>query len=143
VRRVSSILILAIIVSIPTAAIAVRAIALTVLNILDPTVRWEPSASTSGSFSGTVSVGLNQTVRVIGESKLRAITVSALIPGGVFLSTLLAIIGVARAHRWLIFVAAVLMLAETPLTFSIAPLTLITGLLYLYFAIRATRAVQA
>jgi hypothetical protein len=82
-------------------------------------------------------------VKVIGESKLRAITVSALVPGGVLLSTLLATIGVAVARRWFVFVAAVLMLAETPLTFSIAPLTLITGLLYLFFAIRATRRVQA
>ena len=94
----------------------------------------------------SASIGPNDVCRSVtmnGESKLRAITVSALVPGVVLLSTLLAIIGVARTHRWLIFVAAVLMLVETPLTFSIAPLTLITGLLYLYFAIRATRTVQA
>ena len=94
----------------------------------------------------SASIGPNDVCRSVttnGESRLRAITVGALIPGGVFLSTLLATIGVALARRWLIFVAAVLMLAETPLTFSIAPLTLLTGLLYLFFAIRATRVVQA
>jgi hypothetical protein len=92
------------------------------------------------------SIGPNdvcRSVTTIGESKVRAITVSALVPGVVLLSTVLAMVGVALARRWLIFLAAVLMLAETPLTFSIAPLTLITGLLYLFFAIRATRAVQA
>lgn len=142
-RRVSKILILAVIVSVPTAAIAVWSITHTVLDIFDPTVRWEPSTGTSGRFSGSVSIGRNQTVRVIGESKVQAITVSALIPGGVLLSTLLATIGVAVTRRWFVFVAAILMLAETPVVFTIAPLTLATGLFYLFFAIRAPGAVQA
>jgi hypothetical protein len=43
----------------------------------------------------------------------------------------------------LIFVAAALMLVETPVVFTIAPLTLITGLLYLFFASRQQGAVQA
>jgi hypothetical protein len=141
VRRVSSILILAVIVSAPTSAIAVWSITHTVLDIVDPSVRWDPSTSTSGSFSGSVAIG--RTVKVIGESKLRAITVSALVPGVVLVSTLLATIGVAVARRWLIVIAAVLMIAETAVVFSIAPLTLATGLLYLFFASRAPRAVQA
>jgi hypothetical protein len=144
VRRVSSILILAIIVSAPAAAIAVWSITRTVSQIFDPCVRWEPSAN-SGSGSMSASIGPNDVCRSVtinGESKLRAITVSALVPGIVLLSTLLAMIGVARACRWLIFVAAALMLAETPVIFTIAPLTLCTGLLYLFFASRAQRAVQ-
>ena len=143
VRRVSSILILAAIVSAPAAAIALWSITHTFLDILDPTVRWEPSTGTSGSFSGSMSIGRNQTVKVIGESKLWAITVSAMVPGGVLLSTLLATIGVARARRWMIVVAAVLMFAETAAVFSIAPLTLITGVLYLFFASRMPRAAHA
>jgi hypothetical protein len=78
-----------------------------------------------------------------GESKLRAMTTAALVPGVLLLSALLATIGAARARRWLIFVAAGLMLAETPVVFTIAPLTLITGLLYLFFGIRVTRVAQA
>ncbi len=68
---------------------------------------------------------------------------SALIPGVVLLSTLLAIIGVAVARRWLIFVAAVLMLVETPAVVTIAPLALITGLIYLFFANRSRARVHA
>jgi hypothetical protein len=135
-QKVSSILMWAVIASAPTAAIAVRAITHTVLDIFDPCVRWEPSAS-SGSGSMSAAIGPNdvcRSVTVNGESKLRAITLSALVPGVVFLSTLLAMAGVALARRGLIFVAAVLMFAETPVVFTIAPLTLITGLVYLFFA---------
>lgn len=39
--------------------------------------------------------------------------------------------------------AAALMLAETPVVFTIAPLTLLTGLLYLFFASRPGAAVHA
>jgi len=58
-------------------------------------------------------------------------------------SRLLATSGVALARRWLIFVGAVLMLVETPVVFTIAPLTLITGILYLFFANRARARVHA
>ena len=83
-----------------------------------------------------------RSVTIHGESKLRAVTTAALVPGVVLLSTLLATTGVAFARRWLIFVAAGLMLAETPVVFTIAPLTLITGLVYLFFAIRPRAAVH-
>jgi hypothetical protein len=94
----------------------------------------------------SASIGPNdvcRSVTVNGESKLRAVTTTALVPGVLLLSTLLAMAGVACARRWLIFVAAALMLVETPVVFTIAPLTLITGLLYLFFASRQQRAVQA
>jgi hypothetical protein len=138
-RRISSILILAVIVSAPTAAIAVRAITRTVSQIFDPCVRWDSSA-TSGNGSMSASIGPNdacRSVTVNGESKLRAFIVGALVPEVLLLSTLLATIGVALARRWLIFGASVLMLAETPVVFTIAPLTLMTGLLYLFFANRS------
>jgi hypothetical protein len=94
----------------------------------------------------SASIGPNDVCRSVtmnGESKLRAVTTTALVPGVLLLSTLLAITGVARARRWLVFVAAVLMLAETPVVFTIAPLTFITGLLYLFFGIRVKRVVPA
>ena len=94
----------------------------------------------------SASIGPNdvcRSVKVNGESKLGAVTRAALVPGVVLLSTLLATIGVALARRWLIFVGAVLMLVETPVVFTIAPLTLITGLLYLFFASRARARVHA
>jgi hypothetical protein len=124
---------LAVIVSLPTAGFALRAVGLTVWEILDPCVRWDAS----GSNSGSLSIGpkdVCRTVRGYGESRLRAITRTALIPGVVFLCTVLAAIGVVRSRRGLIFAGAVVMLVETPLTYSIAPLTLVTGLVYLILA---------
>ena len=144
-RRVSSMLILAIAVSAPTAAIAVWSITHTVSQMLDPCVRWYASTnSRSGSMSA--SIGPNDACRSVtmnGESKTQAVTRIVLVPGVVLMTTLLATIGVAVARRWLIVIGAVLMLAETAVVFSIAPLTLATGLLYLFFAIRAPRAVHA
>src|SRR5579864_7529629 len=117
-----------VIVSAPVAAVAVWSITHTVSDMLDPCTRWEPGASgRSGSMSA--SIGPNdvcRSVTVHGGSKLRAVTTAALVPGVLLLSTLLAIAGVALRRGWLIFFAAALMLAETPvLVFSIAPLTLI------------------
>ena len=65
-----------------------------------------------------------------------------MVPGVVLVSTVLAMIGVAVSRRWLIFGGSILMLAETPVVFSIAPLTLITGLLYLVVANWVTREVR-
>jgi hypothetical protein len=123
---------IAVIVSAPAAVIAVWSISHTVSQMFDPCVRWEASEGTSGRFSA--SIGPNdvcKSITINGESKLRAGVVSTLVPGIVLVSTVLATIGVALSRRWLIFVGSILMLAETPVVFSIAPLTLITGLLYL------------
>lgn len=94
----------------------------------------------------SAAIGPNDVCRSVtmnGESKLRAVTTTALVPGVVMLSTLLATIGVALRRGWLILVAAALMFAETPVVFTIAPLTSITGLLYLFFGIRVTRVAPA
>jgi len=131
--RASRILIvLAAIVTLPTAGLALRAVTMTAWQMFDPCVRWDASGSTSGSLSSR-EMGGCRAVTVNGESKLRAVTM-ALIPGGLLLSTVLAAIGVLRSRRWLIFAAAVLMLADTPVVFTIAPLTAVTGLLYLILA---------
>ena len=144
-QRVSSILIFAVVVSAPAAGIAVWAITHTISQMFDPCVRWEPDVSNrSGSMSA--AIGPNDVCRSVtmnGESKLRAVTTTALVPGVVMLSTLLATIGVALRRGWLILVAAALMFAETPVVFTIAPLTSITGLLYLFFGIRVTRVAPA
>jgi hypothetical protein len=66
----------------------------------------------------------------------------ALIPGGVLLSAVLGIIGVAVSRRRLILAGAFLMLAETLVVFIIAPLTLIAGLGFLFLARRVPRAEQ-
>lgn len=75
-----------------------------------------------------------------GESKLRAATVCALIPGGVLLSAVLGMIGLAVSRRRLILAGSFLMLAETLVVFTIAPLTLIAGLAFFFLARRVPHA---
>jgi hypothetical protein len=120
--------VLAVIVTLPTAGLALRAVAITAWQLFDPCVRWDANNSSIGPNAAC------RTVTGIGESRLRAIVMTALIPGVVLLSTVLAAIGLVRSRRWFIFVGALLMLAETPLVFTIAPLTAVTGLLYLILA---------
>jgi hypothetical protein len=60
----------------------------------------------------------------------------------VLLAAALGIIGVAISRRPLILAGAFLMLAETLVVFTIAPLTLIAGLGSLFLARRAPRAAQ-
>lgn len=124
-------IVLAAIVTLPTAGLTFRAVAITAWQMFDPCVHWDVGAS--GSLSSK-EMGGCRAVTGIGESRLRAVTMTALIPGGVLLSTVLAAIGVVRSRRWPIFIAAILMFAETPLVFTIAPLTAVTGLLYLILA---------
>jgi len=75
-----------------------------------------------------------------GESKLRSATMCALMPGGVLLSAVLGMIGLAISRRRLILAGAFLMLAETLVVFTIAPLTLIAGLGFLFLAQRVPHA---
>jgi hypothetical protein len=77
-----------------------------------------------------------------GESKLRAVAICALVPGGVLLGAVLGMIGVAVSRRPLILAGACLMLAETLAVFTIAPLTLIAALAFLFLALRVPRAAQ-
>ena len=126
---------LAVAFSTPAAAVAIWSINRTISQMSDPCARWHES----GGHELSASVGPNDSCRSItvhGSSKLRAATISALIPGGVLLSAVLGIIGVAVSRRWLIFTAAFWMLAETFVAFSMAPLTLIAGLGFLYVARR-------
>lgn len=126
-------IVLAAIVTLPTAGLTFRAVAITAWQMFDPCVHWDGS----GSASISASIGPNDACRAVtvnGESRLRAVTMTALIPGGVLLSTVLAAIGVVRSRRWLIFAAALLMFAETPFVFTIAPLTFLSGVAYLILA---------
>jgi hypothetical protein len=50
------------------------------------------------------------------------------------MSTVMALIGFVRSRRWLIFAASLLMFAETPVVFTIAPLTFLSGVAYLILA---------
>jgi hypothetical protein len=120
----------------PPAGVAIWSIGSTVSQMSNPCVRWDDVVS--HQLSVTLRPGDPcGSITVEGESRLRAATICALIPGGVLLGAALGIIGVAVSRRPLILASAFLMLAETLVVFTIAPLTLIAGLGSLYLARRA------
>jgi hypothetical protein len=125
----------------PPAAVAIWSIGHTVSEMSDPCVRWDDVVS--HRLSVTLRPGDPcGSITAVGESRLRAATICALIPGGVLLGATLGIIGVAVSRRRLILAGAFLMLAETLVVFTIAPLTLIAGLGSLFLARRTPRAEQ-
>ena len=129
-------LLLAIAFSGPPAGVAIWSIGHTVRQMSDPCVRWNGGGSRS--LSATIRPGDPcVSIKAVGESRLRAAITCALIPGGVLLGAALGIAGVAAARRRLILAGAFLMLAETLLAFTIAPLTLIAGIGSLFLARRA------
>jgi hypothetical protein len=133
---------LAVALSAPPAGVAIWSIGSTVSQMMpDPCAHWD------GSESHALSASLRpgdpcRSITGHGESRLRAATVCALGPGGVLVGAMLGIIGVAVSRRPLIFAGAFLMLAETLVVGTIAPLTLIAGLGSLVLARRAPRAEQ-
>lgn len=132
---------LAVIFSTPPAAVAVWSIGSTLSQLSNPCARWDGGEGPARNWSA--SLGPNDPCRSLtrhGESKLRAVTICALVPGGVLLSAVLGVIGAAVSRRPLILAGALLMLAETFVVFTIAPLTLIAGLAFVYLAHRAPGA---
>jgi hypothetical protein len=132
---------LAVTFSAPPAAVAIWSISRTVSQMSNPCVRWNEG----GGPELTASIGPKDPCRSVtgrSESRLRAATISALIPGGVLLGAVLGVIGVAVSRRRLILGGAFLMLAETLVVFTIAPLTLIAGFGLAFLARRLARAQQ-
>ena len=130
---------LAAILSAPPAAVAIWSIGRTVSQMSDPCFRWDGG----GGPEWSATLRPNDPCRSItvhGESKRRAAAICALIPGGVLLSAVLGMTGLAVSRRRLILTAAFLMLAETLVVFSIAPLTLIAGLGLLFLGRRVPHA---
>ena len=125
----------------PPAGVAIWSISRTVSQMSNPCVRWDVGGSPELSASPRPNDPCIS-ISVRGEPRLRAATMCALIPGGVLLSAVLGIIGVVCSRRRLILAGAFLMLAETLVVFTIAPLTLIAGLGSLFLARLVPRAEQ-
>jgi len=116
----------------PVAGIAIWSISHTVWELSDPCATWGISAGTAG-----VRVGPHDPSRTSGvhfESKASAAIRAAIFPGGLLVAAMLAVAGAALSRRRMILAAAVGMLMETPFLFSIAPLTLVVGLSFLFLA---------
>jgi len=128
--------------STPPAAVAIWSISQTLSQMSNPCVRWDGG----GGPELSDPLGPNdpcKSITVQGESKLRAATMCALIPGGVLLGAVVGMIGLAVSRRRLIVAGAFLMLAETLVVFTIAPLTLIAGLGFLFLAQRVPHVAHA
>jgi hypothetical protein len=82
-------------------------------------------------------------VTVHSGSKLRQVTVAALVPGGLLAASLLAVAGAASSRRRVMLAGAIGMLAETVVVFTIAPLTLAAGVILLFLARQVAPSVQS
>lgn len=119
----------------PVAAIAIWSITHTVIEISDPCAAWDyPPGEGVGVHIGPHDVCRARSVHF--ESKARAAIRAAMVPGGLLLSAILAVAGVALSYKRAVIAAGIGMLAETLVVFSIAPLTLVVGVSFLLLSKR-------
>ena len=122
-------LLLTTVVASPLIAITLWSIGRTVRELSNPCIAW--------GQSGGLRVGPHDPCREKGSnpgSKAGAALLAALVPGGVLTAAILAVVGAASSRPRLMLVAAAAMLLETLVVFTIAPLTLIAGLSFLFLA---------
>ena len=119
----------------PIAAISLWSISHTVKELSDPCAKWDhPPEQPVDVHVGPQDVCRERSVH--GESKARAVIRMALVPGGLLVAAVLAAVGAVLSRRRLMWTAAIGMLLETLLVFTIAPLTLFVGVSFLVLAKR-------
>ena len=119
----------------PVAGVALWSISRTVMQLSDPCAKWGHPPDQSLY----IHIGPHDPCRersVHSESKARAAIVAAIVPGGLLAAAMLAVTGAALSRRRMMLAAAIGMLAETLVVFTIAPLTLIVGVSFLLLAKR-------
>ena len=128
----------AVLASLPIGLLAVRGVALQVRDLLDPCLQWGESNSGSSMIPPRgVPPGSPCYTRVSGTSETRqgSIIRTALVSGGILAAIVLGVFGAARSRPGLVATAAGLMLVEAvPLIFSVAPLALLSGGVFLWVA---------
>lgn len=125
-KRQSITLLLVFLATAPVAGIALWSIDRTAAALFDPCAKW----GNPPDQRVYIHVGPQDPCRatiVHSESKARAAIVAALVPGGLLAAALFAIAGAAFSRRRMMWAAAIGMLAETIVVFTIAPLTLFVG----------------
>jgi hypothetical protein len=125
-------LLIAIAAAAPVAAVATWSIRRTLKQFSDPCATW-------GQTQFTATIRRDDPCRaatVHGQSKTNAAITAALVPGGLLIFAAMAVAGAALSRRRIVLVAAIGMLAETLVVFTMAPLTLIAGLTFLFLAKR-------
>ena len=119
----------------PIAAIPLWSIFHTVLELSDPCAKWDhPPEQPVDVHVEPQDVCRERTVH--GESKARATIRTALVPGGLLVAAVFAVVGAALPRRRLMWTAAIGMLVETLVVFTIAPLTFFAGVSFLLLAKR-------
>ncbi|HLN02452.1 MAG TPA: hypothetical protein VK335_24405 [Bryobacteraceae bacterium] len=134
-------ILLAVLASLPLGLVAVSAVVQEVRDLSDPCLHW---GDISGSGSGVI---LSSSARPAGpcamhgsgtsETKAGAMIRTLLVPGGILAAIVLGVLGAARSRQRLVRIGACLMLVEAvPLIFSVAPLALLAGGVFLWVANR-------
>jgi hypothetical protein len=134
-------ILIAVLVSLPLGLVAIRAIVMEVRDLSDPCLHWGESSdwgsgvilSSSARPAGPCAAHFSGT----SETKAGAIIRTLLVPGGILAAITLGVLGAARWRPGLVGIGAGLMLVEAvPLIFSLAPLALLTGGVFLWVANR-------
>jgi hypothetical protein len=128
-------LVLTSVVASPLIAITLWSIGRTAIEISDPCIAWGQSGQSMTLHAPHAGPG--DPCRQKGSntgSKAGAALLAALVPGGVLAAAILAVVGAASSRPRLMLVGSVAMLLETLVVFTIAPLTLIAGLSFLFLA---------
>jgi hypothetical protein len=126
-----TVLLLTIVVASPVAAIALWSIGKTVKELSDPCVTWGQSTPYHAM------IGPHDPCRQRGGhslTRVNAALLAAFVPGGVLAAASLGIAGAASRRRRLMLAGGIVMLLETLVVFTIAPLTLIAGLSFIFLA---------
>jgi hypothetical protein len=119
----------------PLIAITLWSIGKTVKDLSDPCITWGQSSP----FHAVI--GPHDPCRHWGGNSLTradAVLLATFAPGGVLAAALLGIAGAASRRRRLMLAGGIVMLLETLVVFTIAPLTLIAGLSFIFLAPKRT-----
>jgi hypothetical protein len=119
----------------PVAAIAIWSIGQAVIELSDPCASWDAPPEQPVH----VQIGPHDACRarsVHTESKASAVIRAAIVPGGLLLAAMLAVAGAAISRKRVVIAAGIVMLTETLVVFSIAPLTLVVGVSFLLLSKR-------
>jgi hypothetical protein len=130
-KRASLLLVVA--AALPAAGVAVWSLQRTARDFADPCTSW---GNSQGSVVHVAPDDPCRTRSAQTWSKAHAATVAALVPGGVLTAAILAIAGAVRRRRPLLYAGGFLMMLETFVVFTIAPLTLLAGVTFLLIAAR-------
>jgi hypothetical protein len=131
------VLLLTSVVASPLIAITLWSIGKTVKDLSNPCITWgypegEPVYMHVGPHDPCRQGGGNSLTRA------DAVLLATFAPGGVLAAALLGIAGAASRRRRLMLAGGIVLLLETMVVFTIAPLTLIAGLSFIFLAPKRT-----